>query len=68
MADFGIRFFLCNIFICIIIGFLLMAKRALKHSLTSRMQFHLWFLLLGHKDNVISQGIGSHGDFALAVA
>ena len=47
MADFGIRFFLCNIFICIIIGFLLMAKRALKHSLTSRMQFHLWFLLLG---------------------
>ena len=47
MADFGIRFFLCNIFICIIIGFLLIAKRTLKNVLTSRMQFHLWFLLLG---------------------
>ena len=47
MADFGIRFFLCNIFICIIIGFLIIAKRALKKYLTSRMQFNLWFLLLG---------------------
>lgn len=47
MADFGIRFFLCNIFICIIIGFLIIAKRALKNYLTSRMQFNLWFLLLG---------------------
>lgn len=47
MANFGIRLFLCNIFICIIIGFLLIAKRAFKNYLTSRMQFHLWFLLLG---------------------
>ena len=47
MADFGIRFFLCNIFICIIIGILLIAKKALKNHLTSRMQFNLWFLLLG---------------------
>lgn len=47
MADFGIRFFLCNIFICIIIGFLIIAKRAFKNYLTSRMQFNLWFLLLG---------------------
>ncbi|NBJ94662.1 BlaR1 family beta-lactam sensor/signal transducer [Parablautia muri] len=47
MAEFGIRFFLCNIFICIIIGFLMIAKRALKNYLTSRMQFNLWFLLLG---------------------
>ncbi|MDE6944422.1 MAG: M56 family metallopeptidase, partial [Lachnospiraceae bacterium] len=47
MADFGIRFFLCNIFICIIIGSLTIAKRALKNYLTSRMQFNLWFLLLG---------------------
>lgn len=46
MADFGIRFFLCNILICIIIGFLLVARRILKNYLTSRMQFHLWFLLL----------------------
>ncbi len=47
MADFGIRFFLCNIFICIIIGFLIIVKRAFKNYLTSRMQFNLWFLLLG---------------------
>ena len=47
MADFGIRFFLCNIFICIIIGFLIIVKRAFKNCLTSRMQFNLWLLLLG---------------------
>ena len=47
MADFGIRFFLCNIFICIIIGFLIIVKRSFKNYLTSRMQFNLWFLLLG---------------------
>lgn len=47
MADFGIRFFLCNIFICIIIGFLMIVKRVFKNYLTSRMQFNLWFLLLG---------------------
>ena len=47
MANFGIRFFLCNIMICIIIGFLILVKRTLKNYLTSRMQFNLWFLLLG---------------------
>lgn len=47
MADFGIRFFLCNILICAIIGILLMTKQVLRNHLTSRMQFHLWFLLLG---------------------
>ena len=47
MAAFGIRFFLCNLFICIIIGFLSIVKRAFKNYLTSRMQFHLWLLLLG---------------------
>ena len=47
MADFGIRFFLCNILICAITGILLITKRALKNHLTSRTQFHLWFLLLG---------------------
>lgn len=47
MAIFGTRFFLCNIFICIIIGFLIIVKRAFKKYLTSRMQFNLWFLLLG---------------------
>ncbi len=47
MADFGIRFFLCNILICAVTGILLITKRALKNHLTSRMQFNLWFLLLG---------------------
>ncbi len=47
MADFGIRFFLCNIFICAIICLFLIAKHLLRRTLTSRMQFHLWFLLLG---------------------
>lgn len=47
MSDFGIRFFLCNIFICAVIGILLIAKRAFKNYFTNRMQFHLWFLLLG---------------------
>lgn len=47
MAAFGIRFFICNILICAIIGILLMIKKVLKNHLTSRMQFNLWFLLLG---------------------
>lgn len=47
MADFGIRFFLCNILICVITGILLMIKKVLKNHLTSRIQFNLWFLLLG---------------------
>ncbi|NBH15826.1 hypothetical protein D3Z36_17155 [Lachnospiraceae bacterium] len=47
MADFGIRFILCNIFICAIIGILLMIKKVLRNHLTSRIQFNLWFLLLG---------------------
>lgn len=47
MAEFMIQFFICNIFISIIIGILLLAKRLLKNSLTSRMQYNLWYLLLG---------------------
>ena len=47
MADFGIRFFLCNILICAITGMFLIVKRALRNHLTSRMQFNLWLPLLG---------------------
>lgn len=47
MAEFGIRFFLGNLLLCVLTGILLIAKRALKNCLTSRMQFHLWFLFLG---------------------
>lgn len=47
MEVFGIRFFLCNIYICAIIGIFLITKWAFRNSLTDRMQFHLWYLLIG---------------------
>lgn len=47
MAVFMIRFFICSIFISGIIGILLLAKRIFKNILSSRMQYNLWFLLLG---------------------
>ena len=47
MADFTIRFFICNMFISGIIGILLAARRIFKSSLSGRMQYNLWFLLLG---------------------
>ena len=47
MADFGIRFFLCNILICAVVSIFLIVKQVLKNHLTGRMQFRLWFLLLG---------------------
>lgn len=47
MDSFMYQFFRCNIFISIIIGMIFAAKRLLKHSLSSRMQYRLWFLLLG---------------------
>ena len=47
MANFMIRFSICNVFISGIIGILLIVKRIFKNSLSSRMQYNLWFLLLG---------------------
>ncbi len=47
MADFMILFLICNIFINGIIGIFLIAKRMFKNNLSSRMQYNLWFLLLG---------------------
>ena len=47
MADFMIRFLICNVFISGIIGILLIVKRLFKNNLSSRMQYNLWFLLLG---------------------
>lgn len=46
MAEFMIRFFLCNVIISGIIGILLIVKRLLKHTLSNRLQYNLWFLLL----------------------
>lgn len=47
MVDFIIRFFICNLFIIGIISILMIAKQIFKNNLSSRMQFNLWFLLLG---------------------
>lgn len=47
MDDFMIRFLICNLFISIMIGMLLLIKQLFKNHLTSRMQYNLWFLLLG---------------------
>lgn len=47
MASFMVRFLICNLFISGIIGILLTAKRIFKNNLSSRMQYNLWFLLLG---------------------
>lgn len=47
MADFMIRFLLCNVFVSGIIGILLIAKHIFKNNLSARMQYNLWFLLFG---------------------
>lgn len=47
MAEFMIRFLIDNFCISGITGILLIIKRVLGNNLTSRMQYHLWFLLLG---------------------
>ena len=47
MANFMIRFLICNVFISGIIIILLISKLIFKNNLSSRMQYNLWFLLLG---------------------
>ncbi len=47
MAEFMIRFLICNVFISIIIGIFLLVKQLLRNSLTNRMHHNLWYLLLG---------------------
>ena len=47
MANFMIRFLLCNVFIGGIIGILLITKWIFRNNLSSRMQYNLWLLLLG---------------------
>lgn len=42
-----IHFLICNLFISGIIGILLIAKWIFKNNLSNRMQYNLWFLLLG---------------------
>ena len=47
MENFMIRFLICNVFISGIVGILLILKKICKNSLSSRMQYNLWFILLG---------------------
>ena len=46
MAEFITHFLLCNIVISIIIGIFLVSKWIFKNTLTSRMQYNLWYFLL----------------------
>ena len=45
MADFMIRFLLSNLFLGIFIGILAFCKWIFRRTLSSQMQYHLWFLL-----------------------
>lgn len=46
MSQFSIRFFICNIFIVFMIGIIFIARQIFKKYLSSRMQYHLWFIML----------------------
>lgn len=45
MLNFGIHFFISNIFICLFIGVLIAVKRIFKKYLSPRIQYNLWFLV-----------------------
>lgn len=47
MGNFALRFLICNIFISIVICLFLASKHIFRNKLTSRMQYNLWFPLLG---------------------
>ncbi|MCI8599647.1 MAG: BlaR1 family beta-lactam sensor/signal transducer [Lachnospiraceae bacterium] len=47
MADFMIRFSLSNLFLGGLIVLFLLLRRMLRNSLTSRMQYHLWYVIIG---------------------
>ncbi len=47
MAEFIIHFILCNLLISGNIGLLFIARRIFRHHLSGRMQYNLWFVLLG---------------------
>lgn len=46
MSNWGIRFFICNLLICLFIGVIIGAKRLLKKYLSARLQYNLWLILL----------------------
>ena len=46
MAEFMIRFLICNIFIVIITGIFFAVRKIFKSCMTPRMAYNLWFVLL----------------------
>lgn len=47
MSDFIIHFLMCNIYISAIVIILSITKRLFKNIFSNRMQYNLWFILLG---------------------
>lgn len=45
MLNFGVRFLICNAFICLFIGVITGLKRLLKKYLSAQIQYHFWFVL-----------------------
>lgn len=46
MAEFMIRFLICNIFIVVITGIFFAVRKIFKSCMTPRMAYNLWFMLL----------------------
>ena len=53
MDEFITHFLLCNIVISIIIGIFLVSKWIFKNTLTSRMQYNLWYFFTCSAFNTI---------------
>lgn len=47
MADFMLRFLISNVFLSAAILLLFLIRRMLQHTLTGRMQYRLWYVLMG---------------------
>lgn len=47
MADFMMRFLISNVFLSAVILLLFLIRRLLQHTLTGRMQYRLWYVLMG---------------------
>lgn len=43
---FPIRFLICNLFICVLLGCILLSKRVFKKHMTVGMQYHLWYVFV----------------------
>ncbi|GFI36720.1 regulatory protein BlaR1 [Lachnospiraceae bacterium] len=46
MLNFGVRFLICNAFICLLIGVITALKQLLKKYLSAQIQYNFWLVLL----------------------